>query len=130
MERIKSHDISALYIIGVNDGVFPKANKEEGIFTDSDRIILKENEVELANDTKTEVFNEQYLIYATITIPSKYLNISYPIADYEGKTQRPSIIISRFKALFKGLIEESNITEYHDEELMNFKRYAAKDSNL
>ena len=110
VERIKSHDISALYIIGVNDGVFPKASKEEGIFTDNDRVILKENGVELANDTKTEVFNEQYLIYATITIPSKYLNISYPIADYEGKTLRPSIIISRFKALFKGLIEESNIT--------------------
>jgi ATP-dependent helicase/nuclease subunit B len=41
VDRIKSHDISALYIIGVNDGVFPKSNKEEGIFTDSDRIILK-----------------------------------------------------------------------------------------
>ena len=110
VERIKSHEIEALYIIGVNDGVFPKASKEEGIFTDNDRIILKENEVELASDTKTEVFNEQYLIYATITIPSKYLNISYPIADYEGKTLRPSIIISRFKSLFKGLVEESNIT--------------------
>ena len=114
VERIKSHDISTLYIIGVNDGVFPKANKEEGIFTDSDRILLKENKIELANDTKTEVFNEQFLIYATITIPNKYLNISYPIADYEGKTLRPSIIISRFKALFKGLVEESNITEYSD----------------
>ncbi|HEY8803967.1 MAG TPA: helicase-exonuclease AddAB subunit AddB [Clostridium sp.] len=115
VERIKSHDIKALYIIGVNDGVFPKASKEEGIFTDNDRIILKEKGVELANDTKTEVFNEQYLIYATITIPSKYLNISYPIADYEGKTLRPSIIISRFIALFKGLIEESNISQYSDE---------------
>jgi ATP-dependent helicase/nuclease subunit B len=112
VERIKSHDISALYIIGVNDGVFPKANKEEGIFTDSDRMILKENAVEMANDTKTEIFNEQYLIYATITIPSKYLNISYPIADYEGKTLRPSIIISRFKALFKALREEGNISGY------------------
>jgi len=110
VERIKSHDIKALYIVGVNDGVFPRASKEEGIFTDEDRLILKENDVELASDTKTEVFNEQYLIYATITIPSKYLNISYPIADYEGKTMRPSIIISRFKALFKGLKEESNIT--------------------
>ncbi|MBZ9625503.1 exodeoxyribonuclease V subunit gamma [Clostridium sp. FP2] len=115
LDRIKSHDISALYIIGVNDGVFPKANKEEGIFTDSDRLILKENGVEMANDTKTEMFNEQYLIYATITIPSKYLNISYPIGDYEGKTLRPSIIISRFKALFKELVEQSNITQYGDD---------------
>ncbi|MFT5871482.1 MAG: ATP-dependent helicase/nuclease subunit B [Clostridium sp.] len=114
VERIKSHEISALYIIGVNDGVFPRASKEEGIFTDNDRMIFKQNGVELASDTKTEVFNEQYLIYATITIPSKYLNISYPIADYEGKTLRPSIIITRLKALFKGLIEESNITEYSE----------------
>ncbi|MCB2290007.1 helicase-exonuclease AddAB subunit AddB [Clostridium sp. CS001] len=128
IERIKSHDISALYIIGVNDGVFPKANKEEGIFTDSDRMILKENAVELANDTKTEIFNEQYLIYATITIPSKYLNISYPIADYEGKTLRPSIIISRFKALFKGLKEESNISIYSDdlEETEKMQEVSAK----
>ena len=110
VERIKSHDVLALYIIGVNDGVFPKASKEDGIFTDNDRMILKENLVELDNDTKTEVFNEQYLIYATITIPSKYLNISYPIADYEGKTLRPSIIISRFMTLFKNLTQESNIT--------------------
>jgi ATP-dependent helicase/nuclease subunit B len=115
VDRIKSHDISALYIIGVNDGVFPKSNKEEGIFTDSDRVILKENGVEIASDTKTQAFNEQYLIYSTITIPSKYLYISYPIGDYEGKTLRPSIIISRIKALFKGLIEESNITEISDE---------------
>ncbi|MBZ9689234.1 exodeoxyribonuclease V subunit gamma [Clostridium estertheticum] len=115
LDRIKSHDISALYIIGVNDGVFPKGNKEDGIFTDRDRLILKEKGVEMASDTKTEVFNEQYLIYATITIPSKYLNISYPIGDYEGKTLRPSIIISRFKALFKGLVEQSSITEYMDD---------------
>nr|WP_207714906.1 helicase-exonuclease AddAB subunit AddB [Clostridium estertheticum] len=114
VERVKSHDIKALYIIGVNDGVFPKASKEEGIFTDSDRMILKEKGVELASDTKTEVFNEQYLIYATISIPSKYLNITYPIADYEGKTLRASIIITRFKALFKNLIEESNITLSND----------------
>ncbi|MGK0468142.1 PD-(D/E)XK nuclease family protein, partial [Clostridium sp.] len=112
VDRIKSHDVTALYIIGVNDGVFPKASREEGIFTDGDRVILKEKGIEIANDTKTEAFNEQYLVYATITIPSKYLFISYPIGDYEGKTLRPSIIISRFKALFKELIEENNIVEY------------------
>ncbi len=114
LDRVKSHDISALYIIGVNDGVFPKANKEEGIFTDSDRLVLKEKGIEMANDTKTEVFNEQYLIYSTITIPSKYLNISYPIGDYEGKTLRPSIIISRVMALFKELVQRSSITQYID----------------
>ncbi|MBK5241029.1 MAG: helicase-exonuclease AddAB subunit AddB [Clostridium sp.] len=116
VDRVKSHDITVLYIIGVNDGVFPKVSREEGIFTDGDRVILKESGIEIANDTKTEAFNEQYLIYATITIPSKYLNISYPIGDYEGKTLRPSIIISRFKALFKGLIEENNIVEYSGED--------------
>lgn len=32
VERSKSHEIKALYILGANDGVFPQAGMEEGIF--------------------------------------------------------------------------------------------------
>ncbi len=35
--RIKGRDVKALYIVGVNDGVLPSANKEEGILSDRER---------------------------------------------------------------------------------------------
>ncbi|MFD3156290.1 helicase-exonuclease AddAB subunit AddB [Haloimpatiens sp. FM7330] len=109
VERIKGHDIKALYLIGVNDGIFPKANNEEGIFNDSDRINLKDKGIELASDTKTQAFEEQFLIYTTLTITAQYLRLSYPVADFEGKALRPSIIISRMKNIFPKIHEKSDV---------------------
>lgn len=109
IDRMKSHNAKALYIIGVNDGVFPAAITDEGIFTDSDRESLKAVGIELDHDTRTKVFEEQFLIYTALTSTSKFLRLSYPIADHEGRTMRPSIIISRVKKVFPKIKQLSNI---------------------
>ena len=79
VERLKSHNIKYLYIVGVNDGVFPSASRDEGLLTDSDRLRLREENIELAMDTKAQAFEEQYLIYTTLTLSGIYLRVSYPI---------------------------------------------------
>lgn len=117
--RIKSHSIKALYIIGVNDGVFPRVNREEGILSDNDRGILKTEGVTLASDTETKMFEENFLIYTTLTMASEYLVLTYPIADFEGKAQRSSILISRFKKLFPKLKEESDILKNKEDEAVD-----------
>ena len=98
--RIKGRDVKALYIVGANDGVLPSANKDEGILSDEDRIELKSMGIELASDTRSRVFEEQFMVYTALTIPSNYLMITYPMADFEGKSLRPSIIIPRLKKIF------------------------------
>jgi ATP-dependent helicase/nuclease subunit B len=109
VEHSKSHEVKALYILGTNDGVFPSAGMKEGILTDADRLVLNSRGMELASDTKTQVFDEQNLIYRALTTPKKYLRVSWPIADHEGKTMRPSIIISRIKKLFPQVTCKSNL---------------------
>jgi len=109
VEHSKSHEIKALYVLGTNDGIFPSAGISEGILSDADRLSLGRNGIELASDTKTQVFDEQYLIYRALTTPKNYLCLSWPIADHEGKTMRPSIIISRMKKLFPQITEKSNL---------------------
>lgn len=116
VQRIRSHDIKALYIVGVNDGVFPGAIVDEGILTDLERESLRINGLELAKDTKSLAFEDQFLTYVTLTIMSKYLRLSYPIASLEGKSLRPSIVISRMKKIFPELCEKSNIIAKHTEE--------------
>lgn len=118
VDRIRSHNLKHLFLIGVNDGVFPMTNADEGIFTDNDRAYLREGGLELAKDTRELLFEEQYLVYTTLTLPSERLNISYAIADHEGKALRPSTIISRMKAIFGELTEESNIIEKKDEKAL------------
>lgn len=107
--RIKGRDVKALYIVGANDGVLPSANKDEGILSDEDRIELKSMGIELASDTRSRVFEEQFMVYTALTIPSNYLMITYPMADFEGKSLRPSIIIPRLKKILPRLKEESEI---------------------
>ncbi|HEY5584936.1 MAG TPA: helicase-exonuclease AddAB subunit AddB [Ruminiclostridium sp.] len=109
VEHSKSHEIKALYVLGTNDGIFPSAGMSEGILSDMDRLALNRNGVELASDTKTQVFDEQYLIYRALTTPKKFLRLSWPIADHEGKTMRPSIIISRMRKIFPQITEKSNL---------------------
>lgn len=110
--RIKGREVKALYIVGVNDGILPAASKDEGILSDRDRDILKDMGIELASTTKARAFEEQYMVYTALTIPSRYLMVTYPMADFEGKSLRPSIIIPRLKRILSNLKEESDIFNY------------------
>lgn len=109
VERSKSHEVKALYILGANDGVFPSAAVEEGILSDLDRAVLNRAGIELAGDARTKAFDEQYLVYRALTTPGSCLRLSWPIADHEGRTMRPSMIISRLRKLFPAITEASNI---------------------
>lgn len=107
--RIKGREVKILYIVGINDGVFPAGKKDEGILSDRDRGILSEAGIELASTTRNKVFEEQFLIYTALTMSCDYLKLSYPMADFEGKSLRPSIVISRMKKIFPYLQEQSAI---------------------
>lgn len=109
VERSKSHEVKALYILGTNDGVFPATAAEEGILSDLDREVLNKAGLELASDTRSKTFDEQYLVYRALTTAGNYLRLSWPIADHEGRTLRPSMVIARLRKLFPAITEESNI---------------------
>lgn len=113
--RLRSHEIKALYIVGTNDGIFPSVLDEDGILSDLERESLRENGLEVAKDSKSRAFEEQFLMYVTLTTMSEYLRISYPISNEEGKTLRPSIVISRLRKIFSNLCEKSNIIKEEED---------------
>lgn len=109
IERTKSHHVKALFVIGANEGVFPSTIKDDGMLTDSDRITLAQQGIELAKDTTSRAFEQQFMVYTTLTTPSDYLRISYSIANIDGGSQRPSMVISRLHRLFPGLASYNDI---------------------
>jgi ATP-dependent helicase/nuclease subunit B len=119
IERTKSHNVKALFVIGANEGVFPSTIKDDGMLTDSDRKILAEQGLELAKDTTSRAFEQQFMVYTTLTTPSDYLRISYSIADIDGGSQRPSMVISRLHRLFPMLASYNDI-ELHKENQLDF----------
>lgn len=110
VERSRTHRVKAAFIIGANDGVYPSIHKEEGFLNDSDREYLKTQNIELAKDTKEQLYEENFNIYKAFTIPEEKLYISYVSSDNEGKTLRPSVLISKLKRIYPNLTKKSDIT--------------------
>ena len=106
INRSKTHKVRAVFIIGVNDGVFPRASTTEGFLNDKDRAKLKDKGLELAKGIKEKMYEENFNIYKAFSTAEERLYISYPASDINGDNLRKSLIISRIKKVFPMLVEQ------------------------
>lgn len=111
VDRMKNPNTKYLYLIGITDGIFPLISKEKSILTDKDRSTLTDRGIEIDIDSKTKTFEEQFLVYKALTSTCENLILTYPVADSEGRSLRPSIIISRIKKIFPKIEIKSYLLE-------------------
>ena len=130
VDRSRSHKVKSIYIIGLNDGTFPSANKDEGFLNDNDRSILKEKGIELAKGTIEKLYEDNFNIYKAFSTAEENLNLSYASTDQEGKTLRPSILIPKIKRIFPKLHEESDIITHTDEIITKTTTYEELINNI
>ncbi len=109
VDRSRSHKVNTVFIIGVNDGVFPSVNKDEGFFNDIDREKLKQDGIELAKGTIDRIYEDNYNIYKAFTTAENKIYLSYVSSDSDGKSLRPSILIGKIKKMFPKLEEKSDV---------------------
>lgn len=116
IERTRLNHIKVLYVMGINDGIIPKVSRGAGILSESDRSILS-GEIELAPDSRSQVFTEQFYIYQNITKPSDALYLTYHTQDSEGNDLQPAYLIGRICKLFPCLE-----VEYPDVDVIGWNR--------
>ncbi len=109
VDRSRSHKVKAIFIIGLNDGVFPSVNKDEGFFNDKDREKLKLDGIELAKGTIDKLYEDNFNIYKAFTTAEEQVYLSYSSSDAEGKSLRPSMLIGKIKKIFPKLEEQSDV---------------------
>lgn len=109
IERSRSHKVEVVFIIGMNDGVFPSIEKAEGFFNDADREYLKQEGIELAKGTLEQLYEDNFNIYKAFTTAEKQIYLSYVSSDNEGKSLRPSVLITKIKKIFPKIKEESDV---------------------
>ena len=109
VDRSRTHKVKAEFILGINDGVFPSINKNEGFFNDKDREKLKELGAEMAKGTTEMLYDEEFNIYKAMTIAEEKLFLSYTSSDEEGKALRSSVLITKIKKIFPNLVEKSDV---------------------
>ena len=109
VDRSRSHKVEVVFIIGLNDGVFPSPQKDEGFLNDEDREKLKQNGIELAKGSIENLYEDNFNIYKAFTTAEKKIYLSYASTDQDGKSLRASILVNKIKRIFPKLKENSDI---------------------
>ena len=109
VDRSRSRKVKTVFIIGLNDGVFPSINTNEGFLDDQDRNVLKQDGIELAKGTLENLYDDNFNIYKAFTTAEEKLFLSYSSSDVEGKSLRSSSLILKIKKIFPKLQEQSDL---------------------
>lgn len=97
---LRTGKIKCAIILGLNEGEFPQAVKENGIFSDADKEILSGLDINLSADSNIRAVEELYFLYRSMTSPKDTLILTCSAASSSGKSQRPSVVFERINQLF------------------------------
>ncbi len=94
-ETARLADPKVIFILGVNDGIFPMPAKASGLFTARERMELEAKGLKLSGDTEVKSAEERFIAYNMISAASEKLYLTYTLADANGAAQYPSCLISQ-----------------------------------
>ncbi len=113
-DRIRTDNPKIVFVLGANEGEFPRAVTSGGLLSETDRIILSKNEFELYSFGETLNTQERYFAYMSTSAPSERLYVSY-LGNCNNSS--PSIIVNSLKELFTN-IKEIKYSDIPDIELV------------
>ena len=98
--RNDRHRVRVLFLLGANDHLLPKIEKDGGVLDSDDRQALAQRDIPLSDATFDALDNELQNIYACLAQPTEQLHISWPVTDVTGAELRPSFVVERVRLLF------------------------------
>ena len=100
---MRPQDCKVMIAVGVNDGVFPAAPSEEGLFGERERKFLTKLGITVEKPSDAVTAEEWLTFYTVCTYPSDKLILTYCAADMKDSSIRASQGILRIQSLFSNL---------------------------
>ncbi len=111
IERTCSDNVKYLILMGVNDGLIPKAPAPMPLLNDIDRDKLDTLGIELKAWGAERMLMEQETLYRALACPTKELLLSWQEHNASGAEARPSYFIGVVKRLLPNVTSLSHTTE-------------------
>lgn len=111
LRRSRSSSFEALVIFGLNEGKIPGAGTEPNLFSDLERQILGNHQIKLQNNRSFQMEQERFLTYDLLTRPKSELSIFWSLADMEGSSLQPSILLNQLLETFPKIEIKSTINQ-------------------
>lgn len=102
LDRTRRRDVKCLIVLGASDDRLPAPPTERGILTETERLQLRDLEIELSESAQERFYREEALIYHAFTAPTERLVLTYPGGGTVGSDhrQQKSPIVARLEAIF------------------------------
>ncbi|MDO4539967.1 MAG: exodeoxyribonuclease V subunit gamma, partial [Syntrophomonadaceae bacterium] len=108
INRSMSHNVRAMFVLGLNDGVIPQAGAEGGLFSRADEEALRAHDISLGPDREGREAEERFLIVSALGKASERLYLSYALSDLDGSALRPSLLVDRIRQMFPALTPDED----------------------
>jgi len=103
VDRTRTPGVKAVVLLGLSEGIFPRATAEDSILSDPDRRLLARQRINLEGDSHRRLLDEDFLGYSAFTRAAEHLVVTRPVADEKGKPLAPSPFWTRLTGLFPGV---------------------------
>jgi ATP-dependent helicase/nuclease subunit B len=100
MQRTRSGDAKAVFVLGANDGVLPASVSDGAVFSEDEVYRLADAGCAVARTEETMHMEEELAIYRNFSKPSALLRVSYAASDSTGRSISPSPVFERLHRLF------------------------------
>ncbi|MBR5272218.1 MAG: exodeoxyribonuclease V subunit gamma [Clostridia bacterium] len=106
-DRIRTVNPRVVFVIGLNDGQFPKASAQGVILSDFERKELSRLGTNLVDDGEYTIAEERFLAYSALCCAREKVYASYSKASVGGEKMSPSEAIAQIKSVFPTLVVKS-----------------------
>ena len=93
-DRIRPSRPKVAFILGANQGVFPRIPVRTGIFAVSERREMIELGLEISDNAAADSIDESFLVYSNVCCPSERIYISSYSYTVSGEKSEPSAFVS------------------------------------
>lgn len=108
ISRTRSKEVRALFVLGCNEGLFPKPRFDDALLDDKELEELKALGIEVWADSRMQTQNDMLALYRSLSRADEKLYLSFAYSNSEKELVRSSFIDNIMK-LYKGLEERSDI---------------------
>lgn len=98
-DRVRLDSPRAVFVVGVNEGVFPGKHQPYGVFSDTERELLVEHGIELSASPLQRSLLERFFLYSAVCAPRERLWISYSGNTLSGEQQEPSALVGQLLSI-------------------------------
>lgn len=136
-DRIRPSRPKIAFILGANQGIFPKTIGNSGVFNIIERKSLIENGLTIADNSVYSSIDEEYLVYCNLCCPSDKLYISTFAGGLSGEKSEAAAFLDNVKENLEcdiyyepqPILTEKNIPETADTAFSEFCRRLQNDTN-